>query len=197
MGVLAAGLLQAATETRWPRAAGAAVLAGFLLAMPLTGGALVIGAGNPSGGRGSWPPPYRAENALKMPEDLRQLGMALLERPHGPDALILCSERTASHLAPLVPAFDFVFTRHYLTRVALKGADRHRDAEDRERLGRAFLAGEVSEGEAVALLASHPVRYAVLDAPSPPVESALAAAGFAAQEAFGPYRLWSRGDGGE
>ena len=116
MGVLAAGLLQAAAATRWPRAAGAAVLAGFLLAMPLTGGSLVFGAGNPSGGRGSWPPPYRAENAFKMPEDLRRLAETLKDGPHGPDALILCSERTASHLAPLIPAFDFVFARHYLTR---------------------------------------------------------------------------------
>ena len=160
--------------------------------MPLTGGSLVFGAGNPSGGRGSWPPPYRAENAFKMPEDLRRLSMALLERPHGTDALILCSERTASHLAPLVPAFDFVFTRHYLTRVALKARGRHRDAEDRERLGRAFLAGEVPADEAVALLGRHPVRYAVLDAPAPSVEAALAAAGFAPRETFGDYHLWSR-----
>jgi hypothetical protein len=197
MGVLAAGLLQAATETRWPRAAGAAVLAGFLFAMPLTGGALVFGANNPSGGRGSGPPPYRAENALKMPEDLRRLGIALLERPHGPGALILCSERTGSHLAPLVPAFDFVFTRHYITRVALKAADRHRDAEERERLGSAFLAGEVPAAEAAALLARQPVRYAVLDGPSPQVEEALGAAGFAPHDQFGDYRLWIRGDGRE
>jgi hypothetical protein len=181
MGVLAAGLVQVAASTRRPRLAGAAVLAGFLLSMPLTGGALVFDAS------------ARAENAFKMPADLLRLAETLAGGPHGPHDRILCSERSAAHLAPLVPAFDFVFTHADHTPRALQAAGRHREAEERERLARAFLAGGVAAADAVPLLDAHRVRHVVLDAPAPEAAAALDAAGFArVPEAFGRYELWSR-----
>jgi hypothetical protein len=193
MGVLAAGLLQVAATTRLPRLAGASVLAGFLLSMPLTGGSLVFGAGNPSGGRGALPAPYRAENAYKMPDDLLRLAAVLGEGPHGAHDRILCSERSASHLAPLVPEFAFVFTRRYQTRVALKSLGRHNEATERERLARDFLAGTVTPEEAVPLLARNHVRHVVLDGAVPAAASVLAHAGFTRTPGdFGPYELWSR-----
>ena len=180
MGVLAAGLIQIAATSRWPRLAGALVLAGFLLSMPATGGRLVFGDA-------------RAENAFKMPADLLRLAETLADGAHGPSDRILCSERSAAHLAPLVPAFDFVFVHEDHTSHALRSLGRHQDAGERERLARAFLAGAVGAEEALPLLAAQRVRHVVLDAPVPAAEASLAAAGFVrAPESFGTYELWSR-----
>jgi hypothetical protein len=67
------------------------------------------------------------------------------------------------------------------------------EAGDRERLARAFLAGDVGAAEALPLLAAQRVRHVVLDAPVPAAEAVLAAAGFVrAPGPFGSYELWSR-----
>jgi len=190
LGILAAGLLQAASAARRPGLAGGAVLAAFLIAMPLTGGVYVFGPRNPSG----WvePAPYRAQNAFKMPEDLLQLAGTLARGPHGPDERILCSGRVASHLAPLAPNFDFVYTRGYQTRASLHLAGRFEEARERERLADPFLAGELAAPEAVPLLAAQKVRYVIQERDADALEGALRQAGFERTGVFGPYRLWTR-----
>ena len=190
LGLLAAGAVGAATSARRPALAGAGVLAAFLLAMPLTGGRFVFGPGNPSGGTS--PAPYLARNAYKMPEELRRLAELLLRGGHGPQARILCTERTASHLAPLAKEFDFVFTRPYVTRASLRFAGRIEEADERERLAGPFLAGELPEDEAVALLGEHATGWVIQEQDSPRVENALRRAGFAEAGRQGSYRLWSR-----
>lgn len=190
LGILAAGLLHAASASRRPRLAGAAVLAAFLLAMPLTGGVFVFGPRNPSG----WvePAPYRAQNAFKMPEELLQLAGALAHGSHGPDERILCSSRTASHLGPLVREFDFVYTRSYQTRASLHFAGRFEEARERELLAEPFLAGELAPAEAAPLLEAHKVRYVIQERDADALEGALRQAGFERTGVFGPYRLWTR-----
>jgi hypothetical protein len=180
MGVLAAGLLQVAASSRFPRLAGVAVLAGFLGSMPLTGGALVFGGA-------------AAENAFKMPAELLRLAGTLGDAAHGPHDRILCSDACASHLAPLVPEFSFVYTRHGETRHALHADGRHAEAAERERLAREFLAGTLAPADATPLLAAHRVRHVILDAPAPAADEALVSAGFARVPGdFGAYALWSR-----
>jgi hypothetical protein len=190
MGILAAGLLRMTAVLRSPTLAGPGVLAAFLLAMPLTGGAFVFGPANPSGGIS--PAPYRALNPYKMPEPLRQLAEVLVPGRHGPDDRILCSDRTASHLAPLVRDFDFVFTRGYQTRASLHFAGRFEEAREREQLGGPFLEGALAPEYAAALLAEHKVRYVIVELDSAPTENALAQAGFERTAEFAPYRLWTR-----
>lgn len=191
LGILAAGLVRASAAARRPAWVGAAVLAGFLLAMPLTGGSFVFGPGNPSGGDS--PAPYMARNAYKMPEDLRRLAEVLARGPHGPETRILCSMRTASHLGPLVHGFDFVYARKHQTRSALKRAGRAEEATERSRLGGAFLRGRVAPDEAAALLAEHKTWYVVQERDSEAIQTALRSAAFQLVGEFGAYRLWARG----
>lgn len=198
LGVLAAGLVRASAAWPAPRLAGAAVLAGFLIAMPLAGGVFVFGPGNPSGGDS--PAPYHAENAYKIPEPLRQLAELLAREPrHGPAHRILCSERSALNLTPLVPAFDFVFTRDYYTSSSLRFAGRFQEAKERRLLARDFLDGALDPAYAAALLGAHAVRYVIVeDGPSEAVERALERAGFERGPERPPYRLWTRaGDPGQ
>lgn len=192
LGILGAGLLRASAAWRAPRLAGAGVIAGFLLAMPLAGGVFVFGAGNPAGGDS--PAPYRAQNAYKMPEPLRQLAEWLAREPHhGPANRILCSERAAGHLAPLVREFDLVFARDYYTSSSLRFAGRFQEAKERQMLARDFLGGAIDPAYAAALLEEHAVRYVIDEGGSEAVERALSVAGFERGPERPPYRLWVRG----
>jgi hypothetical protein len=190
LGILAAGLLGFSAALRRPTLAGAALLAAFLLAMPLGGGRFVFGPGNPSGGVS--PAPYRAGNPYKMPDELLELARLLAAGRHGPEDRILCSSRTASHLAPLVPEFGFVYTRGYQTRASLRLAGRFEEARERELLAEPFLAGALPPDYAAALLVEHKVRHVIDDTGAAQLERALAQAGFERIAERGAYRLWTR-----
>ena len=104
----------------------------------------------------------------------------------------MCSERCASHLAPLAVQFGFVFTRGYQTRTALLLAGLSDEADRRERLAREFLQAKVPVEEAVELLLGSQAAFAVLTQEAMPVVQALHRAGFERDLATGGWSLWVR-----
>ena len=177
-------------ERVWGGAGAAAALAaGLVLLLPTLGGQYVWGTGNVYFDHVA---SHRAENAFKVPDALLSLARELEATGVGPEARILCGERTAALLAPLALPFDFVYTRRYQTKAQLIAAGREPEALARERLARAFLAGEMSRDEAVPLLTEQRVAHVVVSSPPVEVESALAAAGFARQRTTGEFAWWHR-----
>ena len=181
-----------ATRARAVTATGLVALTASLAALPLVGGHFVFGARNVYFDRTFLPPPYVARNAYKIPQPLFDIALELERRATGPTARILCSERSASHLAPFAPAFSFVYSRTWQTGTALVMAGRGDESVGRQRLAREFLRGEMSRDEAAALLESSRTAFVVLDAAQADVEDTLAAEGFQPAVRSGSYSLWER-----
>jgi hypothetical protein len=179
-----------------PRAALASVSA-LLVAFHLAGGRFVFGTNNrylhePADAQQCFANPF------KMPSDLLEIGSTLAGKPLGPERRLLCSERVASHLDPLIPHLDFVFVRTYQTDVALLMAGRPDEAARRNYLSNQVLAGHAMFAESVALLRGSGISYVILDPPSDPegvvrakrIKRELTEAGFTRTYSTPTYTLW-------
>lgn len=188
LALFAIGLLSALREP-W-RSFGVLVVPAVML---LIGGNFVWSAGNIYSEDVLHVAPYVAANPYKMPSGLLEIAEHLRAAETGPERRILCSVRSASHLSPFGPAFDFVYARDYQTDVALAMAGRTAEAEQRGRLSRDFMSGAVKGREAKALLQHQRVGWVVLDEPLAPVEEELRTAGYREVRRADAYRLWERG----
>jgi hypothetical protein len=195
LGTLAAGLALPLARTAGPTTGPALALVVAIAALPALGGHYVWGEANVYFANPALPPSYRTTNVYKMPEGLLPIADALLETPLGPEHRILCSERTAGHLAPYAHDFDFVYTRYYQTDTSLRLAGHpEREVHERRSLGRAFLEGRLEPALAEPLLLEHRAWSVVLDHREPELERQLETWGFARRIESGPYSLWLRID---
>ncbi len=169
----------------------ALALVAFVAVMPLVGANYVWSPANVYFGSHS-PQPYIATNPYKMPDGLLHVAKSLRAKPHGPDHRVLCSERSASHLAGFDASFVFVFTRIYQTRIPLLYAGRRAEADRRELLARGFLSGTVDPARVQELLNESRTAYVVLDREDDSVVRPLREFGFQRTTRVHPYSLWER-----
>jgi hypothetical protein len=193
VALVAALCLAAAPRT------GAIVGLGLVLAaMPLMGGRFAWSKANLFLDPIDFSTIRRAENLFKVPAPLLTIATRLTGKQLGPERRVLCSERDASHLTPLVSEMDFVYTRDFQTLDPLTAVGRETEGRARRRLAREFLRGEMNDQEAAASFDGAKAEYVIVDPESDNrtgrtrVEGVLGRRGFQRTVSVSGYDLWER-----
>ncbi len=189
LGALFAGLGSMMSRYRSAQWGELFVVAVAVVMMPIVGGRFVWSSTNRY--HEEHVAPYVTSNLYKMPNDLLAVAKTLTQHPQGVNQRILCSERSASHLAPLVKDFCFIYTSGFLTTPTLTQIGRADEAIRRERLAKEFLIGEMDREEATRLLQRERPQYVVLFEPQSVVVDTLRSAGFEESFRSGSYSLWN------
>jgi len=132
------------------------------------------------------------ENPYKMPQGLLNVARELQTLPLGPEHRILCSLSEVNHLAPLVPAFDFVFARDYQTVTPLHVLGRMEEAARRMALGTEFLEGKLQDEVAAPSLLAEKAEYVLIGPFLPPLSEQLKRLGYGLRFTSGGFSLWVR-----
>ena len=161
--------------------------------LPIGGGHFVFSKKNTYYNKDIHPEPYLAKNIYKMPSGLLHVAKALEKYEARPSQYILCSERSAAHLAPFSSQFSFVYTRIYQTEAALILAGRRDEIENRRNAVEGLRYGFLDENAAISLLKEVKCYWVVLDSStSPKIPIVLQKANFECCIKDSGYELWRR-----
>ncbi|MGB0952231.1 MAG: DUF6077 domain-containing protein [Planctomycetota bacterium] len=175
-------------QARLPRAITLLVI---LATLPLLGAHYVWSPSNIYGPPWKGTVMYATDNPYKMPSGLLAVAEELAGLPLGPEHRILCGTNEVTHLAPLVPAFDFVFARDFQTEPPLRQLGRMEELQRRMALGTDFLDGKLADLEAAPLLVQEKAAYVVLSPYTADLKERLPDLGYTLLLRREGFSLWS------